>query len=966
MQVALELVGAEYGHLILVNPDGALDFRVSLDSRGQEIENPETQVSHSILNEVVTTNTPLVLVDALDDPSFGDATSVGALELRSVMCVPLVIRGQAMGAIYVENRADAGIFEDRDLEPLTYFGSQAAVFIENALLNDDLEAQVKARTAELSAAKQRLTATQKIAQLGSWEFDATTQEITWSEETFRIAGLEVRDTAPTYQEYVSIVHPDDLPLLEASLAESITSGIPYEIELRHLRPDGSYNHTVTRGHPVIRDGEVVKFIGSVLDITERKRAEEALHRANQALQVLSDCVQAIVRAKQEPELLQRVCSIIVQVGGYRLAWVGFARHDKARTVYPVAQSGFEEGYLETLNITWSDTERGRGPTGTAIRTGRPCIARDILNDPSFAPWRVEATKRGYASSIALPLLAQGQAFGTLNIYAPEPDAFGIEEVQLLTDLADNLAYGILALRTRAERERAEEALRQAKEVAEEARRTAEVANRAKSVFLANMSHELRTPLNAILGFSHILQYDPALTADQREKLDIINRSGEHLLKLINDVLHMSKIEAGRTTLDESSFDLYRLLDDLQDVFYGRATDKGLRLCFERAPDVPRYIHADGGKLRQVLINLLGNAVKFAVEGGVTLRVTLMPAQSARECEDVKREIEPSAEAAITHHREASRITFQVEDTGAGIAPEEMEALFDPFVQTAIGQQSQEGTGLGLPISRQFVELMGGEIGVNSILGQGTTFRVEVPVALADEDAVEALDLRTQRRVAGIEPGQTGPDGGPFRLLVVEDKATNRKLLLDLLEPFGFCLRCATDGAAGVEIWEEWQPHLVWMDMRLPVMDGYEATRQIKSRAAAAGHQAIVIALTASAFEEDREAILAAGCDDFVRKPFREREIYDVLHRYLGIRFVYEAGTPQPQQASLEALRAAVDALPRTWATELHQAIVALDAEQMLVLIESVRPQASHLSDALAGWVHDFEYDRLLALIAPQA
>ena len=465
-----------------------------------------------------------------------------------------------------------------------------------------------------------------------------------------------------------------------------------------------------------------------------------------------------------------------------------------------------------------------------------------------------------------------------------------------------------------------------------ARSRAEAANQAKSAFLANMSHELRTPLNAILGFTQLMDSDPNLTAGQLENLGIINRSGEHLLALINDVLEMSKIESGRVTLQEKNFDLYRLLDTLEDMFRLRAEDKGLSLSFERTENVPQYVRMDEGKLRQILMNLLGNAVKFTDEGGVALRVA----------------------ADVERHR----LIVEVEDTGPGIAPEELELVFEPFAQTASGRRSLEGTGLGLSISRQFARLMGSDITVNSVLGEGSIFKFEIPIGQADAAEVEVE--QPSRQVLGLEPGQA-----TYRLLIVDDRETTRQLLVKLLEPLGFEVCEAVDGQEAIEKWERWGPHLIWMDMRMPVMDGYEATRQIK--ATAKGQTTVVVALTASAFDEDREMIFSAGCDDVVRKPFRKDEIFDKLAKHLGVRFIYGEDINQPITApSGEAqgvlFPADLAALPPGWLVRLQQATIKADLDQIMTLIDQIRKQNEILADALADLAYNFEYKKILTLI----
>jgi PAS domain S-box-containing protein len=511
---------------------------------------------------------------------------------------------------------------------------------------------------------------------------------------------------------------------------------------------------------------------------------------------------------------------------------------------------------------------------------------------------------------------------------------------------------------------------------------AEAANRAKTTFLSNISHELRTPLNAILGFSQLLSRDHDLNADQQEKVNIINRSGEHLLNLINDILAMSKIEAGRVTLTLKSFDLQSLLSNLEELFRLKAESKGLTLTIAVEASTPRYIETDEGKLRQVLINLLSNAIKFTAQGGITLQVwrgeTMITPPTTRLNQDDSNPLHP-----VTLH-------FEVRDTGIGIEPTEQLTVFEPFVQTRSGQMSQEGTGLGLPISHQFVKLMGGELSFTSVPDQGTTFYFTIPVG-----SVRVADLLPQvptRRVIGLVPDQ--PD---YRLLVVEDNPENRQFLLQLLCSIGFDVQSATNGEEAIDQWQSWQPHLIWMDMRMPTMDGYIATKRIREleqekfgsntsnetandrdmncehslagitpesqRSSLLSVQTTkIIALTASAFEDERPAILAAGCDDFVFKPATESLLFEKMSEHLGVRYLYqEPSSREPVVKSgvltVESLRV----MPPDWIRQLQMAARIADEDLILDLLDQIPDAQNWLVTALQELVNELQLDRLIEL-----
>lgn len=457
-----------------------------------------------------------------------------------------------------------------------------------------------------------------------------------------------------------------------------------------------------------------------------------------------------------------------------------------------------------------------------------------------------------------------------------------------------------------------------------ARNAAEAASRAKSVFLASMSHELRTPLNAILGFSRLLQSDRTLPDHTRKNVEIINRSGTHLLRLINDVLDMAKIESGSMQLQKAPFDLGELLCDVTDLMRQRAEEKGLQLIIDQDSTFPRYIVADEGRIRQILINLIGNAVKFTEQGGVTLRLG-------------------------TRENTLSHLQIEVEDSGKGIAPEECQRIFEPFVQLG-DQGGSHGTGLGLAITKQYVELMGGSISVTSSPEKGSVFRVELPLEEAKEDDIQRANEAEQREILGIA-GRSD-----YRILIVEDQRDNQLLLQTLMENIGLSVRIASNGEEGVRLFESYRPHFIWMDRRMPVMDGIEATKKIRSRPG--GADVRIVAVTASAFAEQRDEMLAFGLDDFVRKPYRPAEIYDCLAEHLKIEYLYESVPSAHRMLTAESF----SSIPQEILAELRSSLESLHVDRIERAVAAVGQYDRNLQTHLEDLTAMFEYEAILTAL----
>jgi PAS domain S-box-containing protein len=856
------------------------------------------------------------------------------------------------------------------------------------------------------------------------------------------------------------------------------------------------------------DGQPIGLVGISRDITERKNSGAELYRLNRELRAISNCTQVLIRAVEEKTLLDEICHIVCEEAGYRMAWVGYAENDAEKNVRPIAWAGAEDGYLANCQISWADTERGRGPTGTAIRNSEFVYTQDLANDLCMGPWQEKALQREYCSSIALPLKDKsGIAFGAFTIYSSEINAFTSDEIRLLEELADDLAFGIIVLRDRAKQKQAMVALREAQAVLQiamdcspagiaiadapdgklryvndagllirgsdrhsvvngvgidqyvanwqlldldgrqlrteevplaraimfgetnsreliirdadkvdhivianaapirdesgnvisgivvftditenkqaelalkqserdlllmaesmpqivwitrpdgwnlyfnqqwmdytgltleesmghdwnkpfhpddqqrawnawenatrnldtyslecrlrradgeyrwwlirgvpamdehgtilkwfgtctdidelkknedkllEAKSAAESANRTKSQFLANMSHEIRTPMNGIIAVSQLLQMTE-LNEEQREYTDLLMTSGKNLLQLITDILDLSRIEAGGVTLEATEFDLSTEMTATVRMFSQLAKAKGLELNLHINPDVPLRLTSDTLRLRQIITNLIGNAIKFTNEGMILLHIS-------KEAED----------------DQCATLRFSVRDSGIGVSQDNVGKIFESFTQADNSTSIKYGgTGLGLSIARHLTELMGGSVGVESSEGQGSDFWFTAVL----QKQTKSLDIPAPE--TAVQASKTNSIN--IRILLVEDDEANQVAFSRLLSKSSHQVVIAENGREALRLLEEKDFDLVLMDCRMPLMDGYEATAAIRDQSSKVRNHAIpIIALTANAFREDRQKCLDAGMDDYLSKPIDLAILLEMIEKWVKL------------------------------------------------------------------------------------
>ncbi|MCW6051107.1 response regulator [Lyngbya sp. CCAP 1446/10] len=860
---------------------------------------------------------------------------------------------------------------------------------------EDLELKVQERTAQLTETNTCLAMEARERQQAELNLRSVTERLQYllattpavifscklgenydvtfvSENIISLIGYEAQDFFEGSLDWRSLVHPEDRKTVDTAFAQILEKEwISYEYRERHK--DGSYRWIYDEVK-LVKDaaGIPVECVGYGVDITARKQAEAALQQQLKRERLVNSIQERIRSSLNLEEVMTMAVEEVRQ----------FLSTD--RTV------------IYQFNPDWSGFIAVESVAGGVM----PIHGIDI-NDPCFRERYVSVYEQGHIRAIdniytagisechinllsqfeikanlVVPILQGEKLWGLLIAHhCRSQRQWHSSEIESLKQISVQLAIAIQQC-TLFEQAKTEITERKLAEVAlQKAVVVADAANLAKSEFLSSMSHELRTPLNAILGFSQVMVRDSSLNNQHQQHLEIINRAGEHLLSLINDILEMSKIEAGRSQLNESSFNLIRLLETLEEMFRLKAKSQKLQLIFEVADGVPHFVNGDEGKLRQVLINLLGNAIKFTETGSVTLRVKMKVEESlaVKTAEFTGTQTKP-ADAGCDQSPQADfdcvdansirpvflRLQFEIEDTGLGIAAEEMDKLFAPFEQTKTGQQSQQGTGLGLPISRKFVEMMGGDITVNSMIGLGSKFAFDIQISLAAPTDVKML--KPHKKVIGLEPNQ--PE---YRILVVDDRADNCLVIDRLLSPLGLVVREARNGQEAVAIWEDWQPHLIWMDMQMPVMNGYEATTHIKSHPL--GKETVIVALTASAFEEDRKTILAAGCNDFMRKPFEAKILFAKIAELLGVRYIYE----EPVDTKLEneseisgvfsnqSVESQLCQMPVEWVEKIYNAAYECCDDKIFSLIEEMPREFASASQYLTNLAHNFLFDDIIEL-----
>jgi len=750
------------------------------------------------------------------------------------------------------------------------------------------ERELEESEARLRVSEGRLKLAVDAAGIGIWDWDVEQDRLTWDDSMYRLYGVRKEAFSGAFEAWSRCLVPEDIEQANADVQAALRGEREFASDFRVQREDGAIR-TIRGVAQTIRgpDGRPVRMVGVNRDVTDLINAERERE------QILHDLGERV----KELQLLHATARLL-------------------QTDRPLDRALLEE-LVVLLPPAWQYPEC--------------CEARITYGDleVSTPGWRHSAWKQSTSFAIS-----EGRGLVEVVYLEERPAAaegpFLLEERAALDSFAEML---VAHFELRKHREGLEALVASRTNELRAAKEAAEGANRAKSTFLANMSHEIRTPMNAILGYAQLLGRDRDLGEDQRQKIDIIHSSGNHLLTLINDILEMSKIEAGRTTLTVEPFDLHALLNEVQLMFRELTGKKSLELTFELDPALPRAVSGDAGKVRQVLINLLSNAVKFTRRGRIAVR-------AGRRADGPDRHL----------------IAIAVEDTGSGVAPANFGRIFDAFDQTESGMRTG-GTGLGLAISRNFARMMHGDLVLESTPGKGSVFTFTFEADRTADDTVKG-------RVVHPTPIGLEPDQPAWKVLIVDDVQTNRDLLDELLSPLGFSTRTAAGAEEAIALHDTWRPDLVLMDLRMPGMGGLEAIKLLRDR----GSKAAIFSVTASSLSEAESEAHEAGVDAFVRKPYLEGELLAAIGTRLGARYVYGSAATRPadgadrQGATALLLSQRLHGLPLALRDQLRQAALEGRAGRLETLAGQVEQHSAEASAEIRSLARDFQYDKLIAAL----
>ena len=847
----------------------------------------------------------------------------------------------------------------------------------------------KRAAAALREAAENLTLAVRAGEVGIWSYDLVANRLAWDDQMFRLYGTTRDRFGGAYEAWLVGVHPEDRQRGDAEIQSALRGGKEFNTEFRVVWPDGTLRNIRALAR-VERDatGHPLRMFGTNWDITEQKQLEAKLKSSEENFrnffESLGDLIVVATPAGRvlfgNPRLKSELGYTDEEIarmhvldfnppdcrGEAEQIFAAMLRGERKTCPLPLVTKRGEKLPVETR--VWFGQWNGEHCLFGAskdlrqeieaqnrferlFRHNPALMALSTVSDHRFSDVNDAFLKvLGYSASEVL-----GKTSGELNLFVqPEQQLEaanrmlsegrlvgfemkvrrqdgvildGLFSGELITTQGQPVLLTVMVDITA--RKLAAEELRQAKVAAE-------AANRAKSTFLASMSHEIRTPMNAIMGFSQLLLRDQNLSPRQLQHLTTITRSGQHLLEIINAILEVARIESGRINLKLVAFDLHQLLDDLERMFSLRAAAGSLQLRFEWSRALPHHVQTDQTKLRQVFINLLGNAIKFTPAGGDIV---------------VRLRVEPLPERKL-------RLIAAVQDTGCGMAPADLAHLFEPFFQTSTGSQVGGGTGLGLAISREFVRALGGELTATSEAGGGSTFQFHLlldEVAPREQPVVAAV-----ARALHLLPGQAA-----CRVLLVDDEPENCNLLDNLLAPLGFEISIAMNGTEAVAKCQTWRPHLVLMDLLMPVMDGFEATRQIR---AALGPAVKIIILSASIFPESQDRALGAGADAFLGKPFQEADLLERIKQVTGLNYIYSetetSGMPAPEAPVKLPTPEEVRQLPVELRDALRKATSRAEYEQMLTLADQAAIHDPGLGQALRRMIEKFDYATLQRILTP--